>query len=63
MYISEYFVLLHVQVKQYKQATTIPTITKTPGDFEGAQFNIKDLIFETAELEERTFPACMHTYR
>ena len=51
-----------MQVKHYKQTTTIPTITKTPGDFEGAQFIIKDLIFETAELEVCTFPASMHAH-
>ena len=51
---------MYAQLKQYKQATTIPTITKTPGDFEGAQFNIKDLIFETAELEVLSLLACTH---
>lgn len=40
-----------MQVMQYKKEIKVPTITRTPTDFEGAQFSFKELLFEVAELE------------
>lgn len=40
-----------LQVKEFKEGITVPEIKKTPGSFEGAEFSLKEILFEMAELE------------
>jgi len=38
-------------VKAYKKGICVPTITKAPGDFDGAEYNLAALLEDKAQKE------------
>ncbi|XP_065908438.1 uncharacterized protein [Dysidea avara] len=45
-----------IKIKKYRRDLPLPTITKTPGDFEGTQFKLKDLLDLLLQEEVMRYP-------
>jgi len=52
----QYLTVLYVltQVKEYKKGISVPSISKTPGDFDGAEYNFAALLTEKAQKDVST---------
>ena len=52
MYLCHIAMYVHaIQVKECKNDVNVPSITKTPGSFHGAQYKLTELLMEHAEIE------------
>ena len=45
------YIRLHLQLKRFKKGINVPTIRKTPGPYDGAQFDFFELFKLHAEQE------------